>query len=215
MVYLSDACEHRLERFSYFKGWSWRFKLPPHLVGREIINFLEWLGMQVNILLGFLFTDIAKGDCLLPLGDNTSAIRWLYGVGFDDGTHSVQQDMSRDFCYKMIEKDCVLYPHHIPGIWNILADSLSRDFHRNDISLIHLLQFLCPLQIPTNFRIIQLPPEITFFILSSLERLLKRQHAQQTPTKSMIGRGLSGSVSWNGLTSTTIYFLIQSQWNGG
>ena len=178
-------------------------------MGRGTINFLEWLEMQVNILLGFLFSNIAKGDCLLPLGDNTSAIGWLYEVGFDDGTHSVQQDMSQDFCHKMIEEDCVLYPYHIPGIWNILADSLSCDFHLNDIILTHFLQILCSLQILTNFKIIQLPPEITSFILSSLERLPKRQHAQQTPTKSMIGRRLSGSVSWNGSTSTTIHSSIR------
>ena len=197
-IFLSDACEHGIGGFSYTRGWAWRYEIPADLLNRATINFLEWLAMMVNVKLGFEWGDIGEQDCILPMGDSTSAIGWLFGVSFDERHQSVHQELARDFVYKLYEEAVVLYSQHLPGLSNILADSLSRDHHLDDQSLTKLLTLLCPSQLPQNFKILRLPRKITSFISSTLARLPKRQQELPHPTRSIIGRGRYGTDFWHG-----------------
>lgn len=66
------------------KGSAWRIRIPKgtHLrSGSKSNNLLEFLGMAVNI---WIMCEEAEGDefeCILALGDNTSALGWIFRAG--------------------------------------------------------------------------------------------------------------------------------------
>jgi len=144
----------------------------------------------------------------MPVGDNTSALGWLFGSSFDDRQKTVHQQMAREFTLMMLKEEIVLYSQHLLGISNIIADSLSRDHHLDDVTLTQLLLFICPSQLPRNFKILHLQPEITSFISSILDSLPKQQRALPVQTRSTIGLRISGNDSFTGSSLMTTSFWI-------
>ena len=81
-IAISDSCPYGLGGFVSF-GRAWRLKIPPssRLYGDDTANnFLELLAMVVTIWLSIHECDKRKlrHEHILGLGDNTSAIGWLY-----------------------------------------------------------------------------------------------------------------------------------------
>ena len=81
-ITLSDACNYGISGFSVNSGRAWRFYIPPHLRGKRHINFLEFLGNVITILLEIYEGRVRPGDCFLSIGDNTSAAGWLMKSNF-------------------------------------------------------------------------------------------------------------------------------------
>ena len=71
---IGDACEHGLGDFHAESGIAWRYEIPLYLRGRAHINLLEFLTQVVSIWFDSLEKTIKKGDYLLAMGDNTSAM---------------------------------------------------------------------------------------------------------------------------------------------
>mmetsp|Transcript_32636 Transcript_32636/g.70664 ORF Transcript_32636/g.70664 Transcript_32636/m.70664 type:complete len:160 (+) Transcript_32636:912-1391(+) len=101
-----------------------------------------------------------------------------------------------------MDADVVLYPQWLPGIINIVAHVLSRDFHLTNTHLLDLLRRHVPHQLPPSFRICPLPPTIVSFLTSFLERRLPTTQSPKAPQRSKLVRGDDGSTTSDQSNST-------------
>ena len=109
--------------------------------------------------------------------------------------------MARWLALEMLNNETALYSQHIRGVHNFIADSLSRDHHLPDETLIDSFYSLLPLQTPKNFRISPLPKKITSW-LASLSRLAtKRTDLPAHRSESKLGALIDGAGSWQALES--------------
>ena len=81
----SDSCPFGIGGYT-LKGWAWRIRVPseaPFYGDDTVNNVLEFLGMAISVLL--LLDEAAQDQedhpCLLVLGDNTSAVSWIFHSG--------------------------------------------------------------------------------------------------------------------------------------
>ena len=72
----------------------------------------------------------------------------------------------------------MLYIQWFLGKDNIVSDCLSRDLHLLPTHLTQIITSIVTHQLPRNFRIVQLPPTITFWISSLLARIPVRMERQ-------------------------------------
>ena len=75
-IYIGDASEHGLGGMCVQNGKAWRFLIPEHLRGRAHINILEFLIQVISIWVDIDEGNVNKHDCLLGMGDNTTAAGW-------------------------------------------------------------------------------------------------------------------------------------------
>ena len=78
------------------------------------INVLEYLTQIVSIWIDILEGKVAREDCVLSIGDNTSAMGWLRRSNFrqkDDSDTSwiVKQQLGRHLAELVLEADICLY----------------------------------------------------------------------------------------------------------
>jgi hypothetical protein len=98
----SDLCPFGIGGF-LLSGRAWRIRIPDTspIYGPGIANnVLEFLGMMVTIWLVLVECDAthSEQDCILALGDNTSAIGWLFKSGklqFDSQYYTAVQLIAR------------------------------------------------------------------------------------------------------------------------
>ena len=176
-VYRSDACEHGLGGYSA-TGVAWRWKIPPHLLGRAHINVLEFLGQLVGIWWDILLGNLQPLDCVLAMGDSTTAIGWMHRSNFtDDNEGEGQADrvakmtIARKTAELVITNDLKLYSQWFRGCDNDVADCLSRDLHVDADTLSLSIPHLFPSQVPPNFKISPLPQEIVSFTSAVLQAM--------------------------------------------
>ena len=108
--------------------------------------------------------------------------------------------VARKLARVVLNSKTLLYSQHLPGKFNIIADSLSRDFEipANQLSS-HLLS-LFPTQLAQDFRISPLPPAISCFIGSILSELPKGKRLPKAHTTSEVclgGNGKNVSKGWD------------------
>lgn len=221
-VAISDACPIGVGGFLWNDGFAWRIRIPESSPIREsdsANNVLEFLGMAVNI---WLMCDRAKEDdhrCLLALGDNTSAIGWIFRSGkVVRGSIYFQavQLIARKVATLVYKKRCCLYSQHIKGDRNEVADLLSFsgamrdkshpiawDDPSNDELTERFLKY-CPQILPDGFKICQLDEEKNSWIvhvLRTLELSLTRgtnkatNRTIETGGDGVNSRGTSGSTN--------------------
>ena len=83
---LGDSCSFGISGL-LLSGRAWRIRIPDSspIYGLDIANnVLEFFGMMVTIWFVLIECDESGGkqECILALlGDNTSAIRWLFKSG--------------------------------------------------------------------------------------------------------------------------------------
>ena len=94
--------------------------------------------------------------------------------------------------------DASEYSQHIPGISNVIADSLSRDFNLSNTKLISMLFATNPPLLPPQMKIEPLPPSLISWIGSLARNRPKRKVLPQTPTPSTLAVGVIG---WNSRTN--------------
>ena len=80
-VHICDASEYGLGGFADH-GRAWSYIIPNELRGRAHINILEYLAQVVAIWLDVLENTATHEDCLLCMGDKTSAMGWLMRSNF-------------------------------------------------------------------------------------------------------------------------------------
>ena len=191
-------------------GRAWRLQLPPGhpLRGHPgVNNLLEFTAsMVVNIWLECLDSK-SEHDCILAVGDSTSAIGWLFktsGFSSADNEHAAQH-----LATILIKNGKCLASQHLRGELNVLADLLSfagisergkahplaADDPPNDV-LSHRFRHHLTFQVPANFRISQLPAEVLFWVTQVLRTATSslgaaKKGGMKTPT----GRGDDGKDS--------------------
>jgi hypothetical protein len=210
----SDACPFGIGGFLLVTGRAWRIRIPETsiLYGSALINnLLEFIGMAVNIWLECLVA--ATHDCILALGDNTSAVGWLHNSSRLNKwkAHAAHLLVARHVASLVLEADCCLASQHIPGELNTIADLLSFAGSRtraggkrhpiafddppNDI-LTQRFHLYYPEQIPESFEISQLPSEILSWVLSILQIAASSLTAElREATNPMTEHGDVGSDS--------------------
>ena len=129
-----------------------------------------------------------KEDCILAMGDDTSAMGWLRRSNFrqkneSDTSWLVKQQLGRHLATITLNADITSYKQWLKGSDNQVADSLSRyAYYLNANTHTKNLQHVIPQQLPPNFRIKPIPREISCFITSILQQLPETQ--QQSPIKT-------------------------------
>ena len=185
-IHIGDASEHGLGGMCVQNGKAWRFLIPTKLQGRAHINLLEFLIQVISIWLDIESGDVKPQDCILAMGDNTTAAGWCRRTNFreqSEGDHDwiVKQKVARHLANLVLDSDTVLYTQWFKGTWNLVTDSLSRDVHfmSNDLHTKFLHKTVAK-QLPLNFHIVTLPEKISSFILSTLQQLpVKKQRLRQ------------------------------------
>ena len=102
-----------------------------------------------------------------------------------------RDDVKRKFNFKV--KD---YNQWFPGVQNKVTDALSRDDDRSDEDLTKpkILKTFCASQIPSHFKIVPLPAEISLYLISVLQKLpVKAQLQGKKHTRTKIRRGPDGN----------------------
>jgi hypothetical protein len=179
----SDTCPFGLGEMT-LQGRAWRLKIPKlsMLFGHhEAGNILEYLAMVITIWLCLLHCkeEALEQECILALGDNTSAIGWLFkmtGVHQDSFYDDSVRMISRKAARLMLGMAHCLYSQHIWRAQNTVADMLL--FQGKDREEPHPLTEDCPSNkeltrrvlanysqmVPRNFKISQLPDKISSFV---------------------------------------------------
>jgi hypothetical protein len=217
-VGISDSCPFGMGGFTW-TGRAWRLRIPrssPLYGLSEANNVLEFLAMAVTIWL-LLLDCTAQGlteECILCLGDNTSAIGWIFRstrLPTDSPYYAPVQLISRKIALLVTHSKQVLCPQHLKGSSNFIADWLSftnqtRDGKCNPVAfdspaddvLSNRFHSSFPQLIPQHFKISPLPDEILSFVeqvLRTTESSMIRSSQRQTRTATELGDGGLGSGS--------------------
>ena len=226
----SDSCPFGLGGYT-LSGTAWRIRVPreaPYYGDDAVNNVLEFLGMAISVLLLLKEAREAgeKFPCLLVLGDNTSAISWLFRSGRVSKSvryYPTIKRIARHVARCVTEGQAQLCSQHIAGAENQVADALSfegscrhklnpltKDCPPNDI-LTQRLHLYHSQLIPNGFKICQLPEEIESFALSVMRITAKSwTPRERLPTKNVRDTGADGKDSSKtgdlGMTLTSIRY---------
>ena len=90
---------------------------------------------------------------------------------------------------------------HIPGKLNVIADSLSRDFHLSNETITSMLFFMYPNQMPENFQIFPAPEWLSSWLESLLPNRTTTQESPMRQERSNLehladGRGFYNNVRY-------------------
>ena len=176
-AYVLPNSRHFLNRIREILERTSRGRIPqasPIFGHRGINNLLEFVGMAISTWLSCL-EDESSDSCILAIGDNTSALGWLYNTSRLDpswAAHTAHLIVARKVAQLLMEFKCCLASQHVKGELNLVADLLSfagegrgerHPLAFNDPADDELTErFLTalPSQVPENFVISQLPEEI-------------------------------------------------------
>ncbi len=211
----SDSCPFGIGGF-LLSGRAWRIRVPDTspIHGLDIANnVLEFLGMMVTIWLVLLEcteTD-SEQDCILALGDNTSAIGWLFKSGklqFDSPHYQAVQLIARRLARLITASSHCLASQHIKGDKNTVSDLLSfagatrgdphplaPDYPSDDV-LTERFHSCLPQLVPAGFSISPSPNEISCFVIQVLQTLESSlTQSKNPPTRTKTESGADGSRS--------------------
>ena len=77
ICYFVDACNYGIGGWDHL-GEFFDFDIPIDLLGRAHINGLEFLANLVHLWVDIKSGRIKRGDCVLMMGDSTTAMGWLH-----------------------------------------------------------------------------------------------------------------------------------------
>jgi hypothetical protein len=232
---ISDSCPFGMGGFTW-NGRAWRIRIPEsssiHGVS-EANNVLEFLAMAVTIWLVLLDCK-SQGlvdECILSLGDNTSAIGWIFRstrLPPDSPYYLPVQLIARKVAFLLNDSPNCLCSQHLKGESNQVADWLSfttqtRDGKQNPVAfddpaddlLTHRFHSSAPQLIPRHFRISPLPDVVLSFVeqvLRTTESSMIRFSRRRMKTGTAHGDDGLGMVnkpaSW---TRSCLNFRSQSE----
>jgi hypothetical protein len=150
----------------------------------RVNNILEYIAMTVNAIVSARDANKNVAPCVLALGDNTSAIGWLYRSSrLHKPHHSIHLKVARHLAHEIINTNCCLCSQHIAGSHNVVADLLSYDGggrdkphpiaydKPNDAILTSRFHSSYATQITANFTISPLPPDIDSWLQQTMQTL--------------------------------------------
>jgi hypothetical protein len=188
--------------------------LSSPIYGANIANnVLEFLGMMITVWLVILewAQQGSKQECILALGDNTSAIGWLYksgrllpGLPYYKPVQLIAGKLARI----VIASSNCLTSQHIKGAYNTVANLLSyasdvrgkahpiaNDYPSGNI-LTERFHSCIPQLIPEDFIISPLPRKTSSFVILALQTIKSYlTQSRKKPMKSGTESGAVGSCS--------------------
>ena len=206
-IYIGDASEHGLGGMSINSGKAWRYLIPQKLRGRAHINLLEFLIQVISIWVDIEAGLVQPQDCLLAMGDNTTAAGWCRRTNFREKSEGevdwiVKQQVARKLANLILESESVLYTQWFKGTWNLVTDSLSRDIHLfSKETHTKNLQSTVACQLPPNFQIQTLPKKISSFISLVLQQLPVKELRSKPQKASELVHSKLGKLSSSVLDS--------------
>jgi hypothetical protein len=229
---ISDACPWGIAGYS-LRGRAWRIVIPhctPLRGDSRFNNLFEFIGTAVTAWLECLDSTDDAEECILALGDNTSALGWIHRSGRVKETsmsYKAIQMVARHLATVFLESTHCLASQHLKGDHNVVADLLSFAGHDRDkphplaadnpsdhVLTRRFHKFLHS-QIPASFAISPLPPEIlswTSQVLQIAESSLIR--ATRAQTKPTTASGVDGfpfvNVPASLLTPTSLLYSTMS-----
>eukprot|EP00957_Ditylum_brightwellii_P201516 15326034-Ditylum_brightwellii.AAC.1 len=160
---------------------------------------------------------LGKGDCSLSMTDSSTSEGWSAKTNFKSADYddpekaAVQREVARHHVRLFMDYEIREYSQWFKGDYNNVSDALSRDDDRDDEELTKCLQTFVPSQMPSHFRIVPLPKEISSWLISLLQRLPVKTQLQEKHKRTSLGHGTDGSTGVNPLASSMISFLTGSQ----
>jgi hypothetical protein len=206
----SDSCPFGLGGYSQ-QGRAWRIRVPcdcPFYGDDTANNVLEFLGMAISIML--LLREAAEDEeehpCILVLGDNTSAVSWIFRSGRvsrNSFYYPAVKFIARTIASQALQASAQICSQHLAGVTNIVADLLS--FEGNCRGTTNPITFDCPPDdiltdrvhkfysqvVPSGFQIHHLPDEIESFALSVMQ-IVAKSWTQKGKQRSRRTTGLGG-----------------------
>ena len=199
---LTDASEYGIGGYNPFTGEAWRFCLPNWMHKHMHINLLEFIACTIGIWIETMKKSNKESFLKVKaLTDNSSAVGWLYKSSFNPHTHKLHDTIARKLAKILLESNSNIVSQHTPGNSNIIADSLSRDFHLPEKKLTFILQSLYPKQMLKPLRILELPSEITSWLSSLRASLTKPLGTPARQDRSNTGTLFGGEDSWTDVVS--------------
>ena len=121
----------------------------------------------------------------------------MHKASFDPVNVKSHDVVERWFGWTLVSNETYLYSKYIKGTEKIIADSLSRDFHRSDQTLTKNFNQILPQQTAALFHIKQLPRNVISWI-SSLAAASTLPTASPKPLRpSSLATGIGGAHSSN------------------
>ncbi len=93
------------------------------------------------------------------------------------------------------------YSQWFEGIRNEVLGTHSCDKDRSNNKLTHIIKTVCPSQVPSYFKIQQLPNKITLWLTALLLKLLIKVQLFKVHTRSKLRHGVTGKNTWTPLGS--------------
>jgi hypothetical protein len=208
----SDSCPFGIGGYTMI-GHAWRIRVPhdcPFVGDDSVNNVLEFLGMAISVLL--LLQEAREDEeefpCLLVLGDNTSAIAWLFKSGRvprSSRYYPAVKAIARHVAMAVTKAQAQLCSQHLAGVSNKISDLLS--FEGTCRSKVEPLTSDCPPNnvltsrihkfhsqiIPLGFEIHQLPHEIESFAVSVMQIVARSWNPERShPMSGGIDTGEGG-----------------------
>jgi hypothetical protein len=226
----SDSCPFGLGGYT-LGGNAWRIRIPRdcNFYGDDSVNnILEFLGMAISVLLLLQEAthDNERFPCLLVLGDNTSAISWLFRSGRiprSSKYYKIVKLIARKVAAEVTSSRAQLCSQHIAGSINTISDLLSfegdcrqytnpltEDCPPNNVLTQRILTYHSQI-VPAGFKIRRLPHEIEWFALSTMQTIAKSWSQEAShPMNGTTGTGGDGESSprvadW-GMTTSSIRY---------
>lgn len=192
---ISDASKFGIGGFNS-EGIAWRYEIPPEHRGKLSLNLLEFIAARITIRFSLDLLQIRQtcthGIRIHSLTDNSSALSWMWAANFDPVSFPNHDKVSRQLALDLMESDCSLSADHIKGEHNMIADSLSRDFHISQGMLTKELYRKLGDQMPKNFRIFGITPTLTSWISSLMQCERVEKVSVHRRHRSKIAHGING-----------------------
>ena len=202
----TDVCEHGIGGFNPTSGRALRWELPQWARNFHI-NILEFLASFIELWIEIL-DNTEKHARFLCMTDSSSALAWLYKSNFDPNTQKIHSTIARQLATTTMNAEVALYSQHVPGCHNVVADSLSRDHHIDNVKLTFLLKQLYPSRAQENIHILQdLPIEISLWLESLRQKSINKMVLPNKPTRSKMGTLISGESTLRDVASMTSLWI--------
>ena len=157
---------------------------------------------------------LGQGSHILAFTDSSSALGWMHKASFDPVNAESHYAVARWIGWTLVSNETSLYSQHIKGTENIIADSLSRDFHSSYQTLTKIFNQILPPQTAAYFHIKQ-PPRNVIYWISSLEAASTLPMASPKPLRpSSMANGIGGAHSSNTQESQTNYWGVSHKIRG-
>ena len=171
-ILFSDACPGGLGGYSLSSGLAWQFDLSNIDLDTSVSNnLLEFIGAIAQIWFTVAYDpNCPPLSCILAWTDNSSGAGWLHRSNFAEHGEHIHDKAARKLANILMDHSCMVFPQHIQGDHNSVADTLSRRFDLPPPALTSFIHSSFHYQVPGNFRIVPLPHEISSWIFSTVTR---------------------------------------------